>query len=645
MTPQNNMIQAQEALQTFKGVLATFGYDDFVEGDEPYILLEEASVSPETHARYQVLLEKRAQQCGVSIRVVRAIIKEKQTATAAAVQQQENKQTYFNFDGQPLVLACGKYLQNNDSICIDDKWGFEVVCTHPIIPTKRFINIESGTESLEISFKREQWKSIIVEKGKLANSATIIQLADHGVSVTSETARDLVKYISYIDDLNREIIPIEQMSSHLGWVNNTDFVPYVDGVEYDGQGEFRQMYKTIRESGSFEKWLDTLRDIRKADSVQSRIVLAASFASVLLCKFDALPFFVHLWSAQSGTGKTVAMEVAASVWADPVVGAYCRPLKSTSVGLEQLAIFTCNLPLCLDELQTIQNKASFDDIIYSLCEGSGKTRGARNGGLRHSPSWKNTIITTGEMPIVGGGSKAGAMNRVIEIECKGKTMPNAKDVHKVISSNYGHAGKVFIDAIRNEKTFAEIEAEQQAIFDRLSEIGTDKQALSASILLAADHAAEKIIFKDGVRLSENDIMQYLRTNSDVDSGRRAHEYLIEWIAENHIGFIVNGNYEDLKGRSVYGCIETDEKTGNAKMVWIISKSFNQALIDGGFNPDSYLSWASGENLIQTDKGQKKVVKRIPGSGVTSRCVCLVLDREQQTLEKWGEVVHDADLPW
>jgi hypothetical protein len=635
---------AQEALQAYKEALSGFVYDDFVEGDEPYILLEDSAVNAETHARYQVLLEKRAQQCGVSIRVVRAIIKEKQAAQNTPGTVRESGSSYFDFSGQPIVLACGKYIQQGDSVCIDDKWGFETVCPHPIIPTKRYINIETGTESLEISFKREGWKSIIVEKGKLANSATIIQLADHGVSVTSETARDMVKYLSYIDDLNREVIPIERMSSHLGWVDGMNFVPYVDGVEYDGQGAFLQMYKTIRERGSYDKWLDAMRGIRAAGCVQARVVMAASFASVLLSKFDALPFFVHLWSPQSGTGKTVTMETAASVWADPQVGAYCRPMKSTNVGLEQLAIFTCNMPLCLDELQTIQGRGGFDDIIYSLCEGSGKTRGARNGGLRHSPSWKNCIITTGEMPIVGGGSKAGAVNRVIEIECKGATIPDAKDVHKIISANYGFAGRRFVEAIGKSGAFEEIEKDQQNIFDMLSEIGTDKQALSASILLAADHAAERIIFQDGVRLTEAEILPYLRTNSEVDSGRRAHEYLLEWVAENKQGFIFDGDLETVKGRGVLGCIDTDA-AGNADTVWIIGKSFSQALTDAGFSPDSYLSWAAGQGVIRVDKGQKKINKRIPGSGVVTRCVCLLLNADKETQEKFFTVVHDADLPW
>lgn len=633
----------QEIMDTFKSMLEDFQADDFISSDAPYKLLEEVSVTQEARARFEWLLRKRAKECKVPIGLVSKILKAR--ATAVSKPAPETWENLTEWEGQPIALRIGKYTIDGMKIMVDGQYGLEVVCSHPIMPTRRFINIETGTEALEISFKREHWKTITIDRGTLSSASTVIQLANHGVSVTSETAREMVKYLSYIDDLNRDVIPIERMSNHLGWINETDFVPYADGVKYDSQGQFMQMYKTICECGSYEKWLDAMREVRKDGSVQARITIAASFASVLLSHFDALPFFVHLWSSQSGTGKTVTMELAASVWANPQVGAYCRPLKSTAVGLEQLAIFTCNLPLCLDELQSIQDKRNFDDIIYSLCEGSGKTRGAKNGGLRHSPTWKNAIITTGEMPIVGSMSKAGAMNRVIEIECDGPIMPDAKKIHRIISANYGYAGKIFVKAITNDDVMSRIEAMQQEMFERLSSIGTDKQALSASILLVADHFAEEIIFKDGITLDESSILPYLRTTADVDTGRRAHDYLVEWVAENRGGFIVNGDMDTFRGRAVLGCIDADSN-GNVKTVWIINKAFNSAMADGGFNADSYLSWACGQKIIQPKGKDKKTVKRIPGVGITARCVCLNFSKLTDEDEQLGmTIVYDEDIPF
>lgn len=632
----------QEAILAFKEAMDGFDYDDFVNGDEPYNLLLDASVNPETRARFELILKRRTKELRIPSRTIDQIIKALDGNVIPF--PQTTQETLTDWEGQPVILRTGRYNTENGRVSYEDKWGVQIVCPHPIMPSRRYIDIETGTEALEISFKREYWKKITIDKGTLSSSTTIIQLANHGVSVTSETARDMVKYISYIDDLNRDIIPIEQMSSHLGWINEKDFVPYVEGVKYDSAGQFSQMYKTIEEKGNYETWLQAILDVRKTGTIQARIAMAASFASVLLKHFDALPFFVHLWSSQSGTGKTVTMELAASIWANPQVGAYCRPLKSTAVGLEQLAIFTCNLPLCLDELQTIQDKRNFDDIIYGLCEGSGKTRGAKNGGLRRSPSWKNAIITTGEMPIVSGLSKAGAMNRVIEIECDGPIMQDAKGIHRIISTNYGFAGRRFVEAVKKPEIIAEIEKEQNQLFDELSAIGTDKQALSGSILLVADHLAEKIIFKDKIRLGTKDILKYLRTADEVDTGARAHDYLVEWIAENKNGFVVNGDMETFKGRQVLGCITADDD-GNVEKVWIINKAFVSAMQDGGFNPDSYLSWAYGKKCIKLFNGQKKGNKRLAGIGIVARCVCLDFSVSEETQQLGFQVKYDEEMPF
>ena len=70
--------------------------------------------------------------------------------------------------------------------------------------------------------------------------------------------------------------------------------------------------------------------------------------------------------------------------------------------------------------------------------------------------------------------------------------------------------------------------------------------------------------------------------------------------------------------------------------------------DGGYNPDSYLSWAYGQKLIQLKPGckDKKVVKRIPGIGMTARCVALTFEKAKDLDEqlKWI-VVHDEQLPF
>ena len=101
-------------------------------------------------------------------------------------------------------------------------------------------------------------------------------------------------------------------------------------------------------------------------STTARVILAASFASPLLEVLGALPFFVHLWGVDSGTGKTVALMLAASVWGDPAVGAYIKTFDATVVGHEKTAAFLNHLPLCLDELQSLPPRGAWIEIC-SCC--------------------------------------------------------------------------------------------------------------------------------------------------------------------------------------------------------------------------------------------------------------------------------------
>ena len=182
-------------------------------------------------------------------------------------------------------------------------------------------------------------------------------------------------------------------------------------------------------------------------STTAKIILAASFASVLLEPLGCLPFFVHLWGVDSGTGKTVALMVAASVWGDPAIGNYVKTFDGTVVGLEKTAAFLNELPLCLDELQLAKDskgRTNFD--VYKLAQGVGRTRGNRAGGVDLTPTWHNCILTTGESPLTGQASGAGAVNRVIDIECKASqaVIRDGMRVSGMVKRNYGYAGKRFL---------------------------------------------------------------------------------------------------------------------------------------------------------------------------------------------------------
>ena len=309
------------------------------------------------------------------------------------------------FPKQPTQLQCGTYVADEYGVSRLNEMGAEVeVISHPLMPIKRVTNIETFEEKLEIAYcrGRDPWKTITVSREQLASAQKIIGLSKQGVAVNSENAKEVVRYMGTLESLNYDDLPRQNSVSHMGWLSNGQFMPYVKDVSYDGDSpEFNRMYAEFTPTGDENTWMELAKDVRSADSVPARIALAAAFAAPLVQILGGLPFFVHFWG-EAGCGKTVGLMLAASVWGNPDVGSYIKTFSGTKVSQELYAAFCCNLPILFDELQVISDRRLFDDIIYMLCEGVSKGRGAKEGGLQIQRRWSSCIITTGEMPITQG---------------------------------------------------------------------------------------------------------------------------------------------------------------------------------------------------------------------------------------------------
>lgn len=612
-----------------EAVIARWTKEDYLsESGEPFRWLYERQQDSYTFNRLKAIMTEAARRAGV--KNFAALLK----AYGESLMKKSNQvwaEEVTCFPDQALELNSGPYVCNEMGVTTTDAFGSMVtVCPHPIMPVERLVNIDSGEVRIKIAYRRMRsgWRTAVFDKATLSNARAITALSSCGISVTSETAKDLVKYLSYMEDRNYDEIPEVQTVGRLGWVDDFGFSPYVERLIYDTGGQFEEEFKSVRAGGSFEEWLKVARGARASDSMPTRIALAASFASVLVKKFNALPFIVHLWGSVSGIGKSVALIFAASVWAYPEIGHYVKTTKATDVALEQLAFFAGNMPLCLDELQLIQNRKNFDDTVYALCEGVGKARGSKTGGLQTVRRWCNSIITTGEQPIISSNSKAGATNRVLEIECTEKTFPDPRETYQILVHNYGHAGRRFVERLQEDEDALQVAHDaQQRFYDELSGKATDKQVLMASILLAADYMANLFIFEDDNCLTADDILPYLVEKSQTDVNQAAYEYLLDWAGINQNKFVpVGGVYQG----ECWGCYRTAEKKvpesmEEAAILCITLPKFEAAMTEQGYNPRAFLSWANKNGVLRR-QGKDNWKSNVTISGIQRRCVCLWINR-------------------
>ena len=529
------------------------------------------------------------------------------------------------FEDQPIQLQCGTY-SCSDRVTRINELGMEIeVISHPIMPVKRVTNIETFESKLEIAFQRgrEPWKTITVSREQLASAQKIVGLAKQDIAINSENAKEVVRFLGLLESQNYNELPRQNSVSHMGWLTDGRFMPYVDDITYDGESvEFDKIYRELKPTGDEKKWMDLALKVRAGDSVPARIALAAGFAAPLVKLLDALPFFVHIWG-EKGCGKTVGLMLAASIWGNPELGGLAKTFSGTRVSFELSAAFCCNLPVLLDELQVINdNKKNFDDIIYMLCEGVSKGRGAKDGGLQLQKRWSTCIITTGETPIIQSNSGGGAAVRTIEVNYKDNPLfvddETARSTAALLKENYGFAGEKFIKSISGKAMIDSLKALQTKYYRELSDGIDGKQTLSASIILAADHLATLVIFKDGKNLTADELKEFLITKEESDVNRRCYEFLQEWIGANPRRF----DPVDQNSGESWGIIEND--------VAFINKSiFENVMRNNGFSVKPFLNWARNHNKLHfEDHGEgserRLTIRKTLPSG-RFRCIALALN--------------------
>jgi uncharacterized protein (DUF927 family) len=436
---------------------------------------------------------------------------------------------------------------------IKDKMDFKFSYM-PILPVERYINEDTGKEKVKIIYYKEnEWKEKIVDRSQLAISNRLLLLSDDGLDVTSENVKYYINYFNEIMNINN-INKLESIS-HIGWKNNL-FIPYDSSGIFDGAEEFRNIYKSINSKGDFKKWKNCIDEITTNKYI--KIIMATTLASPLLEKLNILPFIVNVWSSASGSGKTLSCMVAMSIWGNPNVGALRLSSNNTQNYYMTVASFMRNFTCYFDELQIVKNNRGFDfeGLIMDLCNGTEKGRLNKNSEAREVKVWYNNFLFTNNDRMVNENAGEQIYNRVIDLEIRREIVKNGQDIARIITNNYGFAGKEYIKYIQT-KGFDEI-------FERYKEINkeilaktkaTDKQASLIAMILLADQLGNESIFGENCyKLTLDDLEEYINDKDEIRTAIKAKNYILDIIASNPKKFD-SSSYTEYWGRKdAYICV-------------------------------------------------------------------------------------------
>lgn len=583
-----------------------FSREDFLE-DGPYEAVYAFAASPLLYNRALAVMRDRAKAVkfvGFNANMKSYIADQKAKRSIDFVPNQTE------FTGQELILSCGEWIANDRGVFKQGNTGEPPIfaCRHPITICRRLVNLDTTEVKLELGYKHpgsDRWIKTIVDRETVSSARSITSLSAQGISVTSNTASDLVDYLDFLENENYEVIPEQKSIGRLGYIENYGFSPYVDDLVFDGDQSFKSLYESVSQSGSFDEWQKIATECQSM-STPARVVLAASFAAPLVRIIGSNPFFVHLWGVDSGTGKTVALMLAASVWGNPQMGHFLQSFNATQVGQERTASFLNNLPMCVDEMQLTRDargRSNFD--VYQMSQGMGRSRGTKHGGIEKVPTWENCFITTGESPLTRLSAGAGAVNRVIDIETTAGTQV-IKDGHRVsdvLKNNYGFAGKEFIRRLYETDNSEYVKEIYGNFYDKLNNVSsTEKQAMAASVILTADRLAHEWVLDGGKPLTVENIVAFLADKKEVSLGERAYELIMDWASSNSNKFIKRDEHDDsVVLTDIYGLIENNRVLVNRAV-------FDKVLDNNGYDVRSVMSYFKTNGIIET-RGRHLTVGR------------------------------------
>ncbi len=506
------------------------------------------------------------------------------------------------FSDQPYTLRCAGYECTDKGV---KSANGKTVCLHPILPAGSVTDVETGAVSLIVAFRTQScWEEKVYPRTLLANASSILALAGAGIAVTSENARALSTYLTTLFHLNDDLLPQKYSMNRLGWATPyaDTFAPFSEEILTDAEGAFLEKRNAVRPCGDEQTWLAAVKPLWLKNRT-ARLVLDAAFGSILLTPLDLQPFFVHIWG-QTGLGKTVLLQLAASVWGDPAPGKLITTFHSTATGLELNAAFLHDLPMLIDELQIVSagGKNDFQQTVYALAEGVGKTRGNKDGGLRKMSTWKNIMITTGERPLGTDLSGGGALNRALELELTEPVTDDFAGLVNTVSVHHGSAGYRFWQAVTKRRNIL-----KQMWLENTAELlthgATGKQATAMAVLMLADSLLAMTLFAENGQpadmLSAQVLAPLLLSNAQVNTEQKGLDYLFETIAANPAHF--PDTVDEKRPVEIWG------RHGG---VWtaVIGSVYNRIMEEGGFSPRAVLAYADRMGLLMKDgKNYKKTV--------------------------------------
>lgn len=285
--------------------------------------------------------------------------------------------------------------------------------------------------------------------------------------------------------------------------------------------------------------------IKKCHALQ--FVLCASASSTLLAylsmteKVPVAPFGVSLVGTSS-TGKTTALQLAASLYSSPEDEAVYSGFYGTSNALIHMLGRHQGVPLCYDE-STISNNMDKGNFVYAFVEGKSKLRLDQQSQLKERDKWLCTCLFSSETHLVdiAKHDNLGLGVRIINLDdyTYTKNSRHADEIKTFAGTNYGIVGKLISEYLLHsdsKKALANYEIIKQAISEnpKLEKCSlTDRLILNYALILHTAHILQNIGISVDIEALQNICVEvHNKLSESAEIGKNTIHAIFNYIASH-----------------------------------------------------------------------------------------------------------------
>jgi hypothetical protein len=393
----------------------------------------------------------------------------------------------------------GVYIRSQDS---EGNENEERIYHNDIYVVKRIVDLELGESVVvRLHLPRDGVREFTLPLTAVTSREELRKsMSMQGVAISK--VDKLMEYITtWVNELQEKAVA-DKAYRQFGWIDDeaTGFVLgnqmiLKDEVVFNPPSKSTMgMFPAFERQGTLDEWREIIDFYNKPGFELHQFATCAGFGSILMQFIDDIACAaLHLYSKESGLGKTTAMKAAASIWGDPaelVINE--QDTHNTKMNRSEVLH---NLPLLIDELTNAESKAlSTLALQFTTGKQRGRLVSGGNSERLRGESWSLLALTTGNTSIIERirmkkDNPNAEAQRILEVRVEkmftgSSSKKETDEFSRALGKCYGHAGPIVAQhVINNLEDVKRIIQEIQIRVDRKAGLSSENRFWSVYVTL------------------------------------------------------------------------------------------------------------------------------------------------------------------